>query len=358
MQVSSVRRSAFTLVELLVVIAIIGILIALLLPAVQAAREAARRSQCMNNLKQIALAAGNYADTLRRFPPFNCGTANANGHEISWRMLITPQIEQAQIYNMMNWLKDPAPNTTYAAYSVQIPTYVCPSDLLPPIARSQGCASYRACIGTTVIKNAQLFNYAPMNGIFEMMTPDSTGIQYKSILDGTTHTLLIGEMAAGPRALLSLEVIGNVISTVNMNTMGALSSGQYNLVAYQTCMATAKNGNYVLAGGSTCPIFNGGKDCYPGNRWVDGRPYHSCFTTVIPPNGPSCSDSDSGNQHSNDGSGIFTASSRHPNGAQFAFADGSGRFINESVDLMVWQALGTRAGGEAVGGAVSGSQLP
>ena len=155
MQLASSRR-AFTLVELLVVIAIIGILIALLLPAVQAAREAARRNQCMNNVKQVALAVANYANTVKRFPPYNCGTANGNGHEISWRMLVTPQMEQMQVYNLMNWLKDPAPNTTYAAYSVQIPAYVCPSDLLPPTARNQGCASYRACIGTTVIKNDQL----------------------------------------------------------------------------------------------------------------------------------------------------------------------------------------------------------
>ncbi|MGH7140363.1 MAG: DUF1559 domain-containing protein, partial [Pirellulales bacterium] len=241
-----------------------------------------------------------------------------------------------------------APNATYAAYSVQIPAYVCPSDLLPPTARSQGCASYRACIGTTVIQNAQLYNYAPTNGIFEIMTPNSPGIRHKDILDGTSHTLLIGEMAAGPRTLLSMEVIGNVISTVNMTSMGAFSSGQYNLVAYKTCLATAQNGFYVLAGGSTCPIFNGGKDCYPGNRWADGRPYHSCFTSVIPPNGPSCTDSDSGTQHSNDSSGIFTLSSRHPGGVQIAFADGSGRWINENVDIMVWQALGTRSGLEAV----------
>jgi prepilin-type N-terminal cleavage/methylation domain-containing protein/prepilin-type processing-associated H-X9-DG protein len=344
---TGLSRRAFTLVELLVVIAIIGILIALLLPAVQAAREAARRSQCMNNVKQVALAVANYADTVKCYPPYNCGTANGNGHEVSWRMLITPQMEQMQVYNMMNWINDKAPNSVYPAYEVQIPAYVCPSDLLPPLALNEGCASYRACIGTTVIKNAQLYNYAPMNGIFQIMTPNSPGIKHRDIIDGTSHTLLIGELAAGPRALLSLEVIGNIASNFNMNTIGAFSNGQYNLVAYKNCLAAAQDG-YYLPKYSTCPIAGGGKACYPGNRWADGRPYHSCFTTVIPPNGPSCEDQDAGTSHSNDGSGIFTPSSRHPNGAQFAFADGSGRFINQDVDIILWQSLGTRAGAEAV----------
>ena len=341
------HRRGFTLVELLVVIAIIGILIALLLPAVQAAREAARRNQCMNNLKQVALAVGNYADTHGRFPPFNCGTANANGHQISWRILITMHLEQQQVYNMMNWLKDPGPTSAYPAYDLEIPTYQCPSALQPPIARNQGRASYRGCIGTTVINNAQLYTYAPMNGIFEIMTPNSSGIQYRNILDGTTHTLLVGEMEQGPRGLLSREVIGNIMGTVNQNTMGALSSGEYNLVAYKHCMATAKDGNYIT--GSTCPIANGGKDCYPGNRWHDGRPFYSAFTTVITPNGPSCSDN-----LSNDGDGIFTLSSRHPSGVQVAYADGSGHFVNENVDITIWQGLGTRAGQEAL----DESQLP
>lgn len=339
------RRVGFTLVELLVVIAIIGILIALLLPAVQAAREAARRSQCMSNVKQVALAVANYANTTKVFPPFNCGTANGNGHEISWRMLITPQMEQPQVYNMMNWLKDPSPTANYPAYAVEIAAYQCPSDIQPPIARNQGRASYRACIGTTVINNAQLYTYAPMNGIFQIMTPNVRGIQYKDILDGTSHTLLIGEMAQAPRGLLSMEVIGNIMSHVPQKTMGAFSQGDYNMVAYQACLNTAKNGVYVT--GSTCPIKSvpPGKDCYPGNRWEDGRPYYSCFTTVIPPNGPSCTDSVA---YSNDGNGIFTPSSRHPNGAQFAFADGSGRFMSQDVDIIIWQSLGTKAGGEAI----------
>jgi prepilin-type processing-associated H-X9-DG protein len=295
----------------------------------------------MNNVKQVGLAVANYANTTKVFPPFNCGTANGNGHQISWRMLITPQLEQFQVYNMMNWLKDPGPTSTYPAYSVELPAYQCPSDIQPPTARGQGRASYRACIGTTVINNAQLYTYAPMNGIFQIMTPNAIGTRYSDIIDGASHTLLIGEMAQGPRGLLSKEVIGNIMGSINQKTMGTFSSGQLNLTAYVACLATAKGGMYIS--GSTCPIANGGKDCYPGNRWHDGRPFYSAFTSIIPPNGPSCSDN-----LSNDGDGIFTPSSRHPNGAQFAFADGSGRFISQDVDLVIWQSIGTKAGGEAL----------
>ncbi|HJT34523.1 MAG TPA: DUF1559 domain-containing protein [Pirellulales bacterium] len=337
------RREAFTLVELLVVIAIIGILIALLLPAVQAARESARRSQCTNQIKQIAVGVQNYHDTHLRFPPFNVGNAGYNDHELSWRLLITPFIEQQQVYNMMTWLRDPHPNNTYPAYAVEIPVYQCPSDIRPPMLsnRPQGRASYRGCVGTTVINIANLYGYAPTNGVFEIMTPNVEGIKFRDILDGTTHTMMIGEMAQGPRSLLSMEVIGNIMGPLNQTTMGKWSNGQYNLSAYLNCMATASNGYYIT--GTTCPIANGGKDCYPGNRWHDGRPFCSAFTAVIPPNGPSCS-----SNTSNDGSGIFTPSSRHPNGAMIAMADGSAKFMNESINIMVWQALGTRAGGESV----------
>jgi len=173
------RRSAFTLVELLVVIAIIGVLVALLLPAVQAAREAARRSQCVNNLKQLGLTTHNYHDTYRNFP---AGHNNAGTYAWGWGTFILPFMEQGNLFDQLNpnvrtgQYPDTVPTGTNI-YNTPIDAFVCPSDPGEDVN-----PHYR---------NFSKSNYPPSN----MMFPAGIGneLSFRSITDGTSNTIMVGE---------------------------------------------------------------------------------------------------------------------------------------------------------------------
>lgn len=351
------RRSAFTLVELLVVIAIIGILIALLLPAVQAAREAARRSQCLNNLKQIGIALQNYHDAIKTFPPQQTGNFKYAQQRLSFLVLLTPYMEQQAIYNQINFSVAPVPwSTAYPAWAHEIPTLQCPSDIQPPpiyankVIRREfppgyiGRNSYKCNVGTHIVnvnvvlpksgndRNA-LRKEDTVNGLF---VPDE-GIRMRDVLDGTSHTLALAEMCQGNQQDKHEVVSNRAVASKSMSTM----KGYYN-TGYPACLALA-NGKDYLPKTTNCTIAHPGWGCFPGNRWTDGRAHYSSFTSVLPPNGPSC-EVNTGDHNW----GIFTASSRHPGGALATMADGSTRFFTQDTDIMAWQALGTRAAGEAV----------
>lgn len=351
-------RAAFTLVELLVVIAIIGILIALLLPAVQAAREAARRSQCTDNLKQIGIAAQNYHDAIRAFPPLATGpmtsgeisTVKINGKksyhgQIGYLVLLAPYMEQTAIYSEINWTNAPQPwNTAYQPWFHEIPNLLCPSDILCPTQSSNafnkvkyqmGHNNYKGCLGTTV-NNDQ---WGPTNGVFQ--TDGFGAISMRDVLDGSSHTLLAGERCQG-NALNRRETKSGIALFNGFAGMGAMT-GQYN-TGYLVCLARAPAGALNLSG-KVETVGN----WYAGERWCDGASFYSGFSAVIPPNGPSCLSSDS---HDREG-GIFTLSSRHPGGAQACMVDGHVHFFRDDMDIMALQALGTRAGGEAVDNAAT-----
>ena len=202
------RRPAFTLIELLVVIAIIGILIALLLPAVQKVREAANRAKCTNNLKQISLACHTYHDNFASLP-YARSHNNLRSH--SWAVLILPYIEQGNLFelfwtpingvmtqNHINDLSNPAFQAT-GALKVQVPIYFCPSRNrngvvytsvgYPPGPDGGGaCADYAACVGTTTNPAA--------NGAF--ITTYQTGVRFADITDGLNNTLMFGEKHIPP----------------------------------------------------------------------------------------------------------------------------------------------------------------
>ena len=335
-------RGGFTLVELLVVIAIIGILIALLLPAVQAAREAARRTQCTNNLKQLALAMQNYHDVYTRFPARqagsgdqNSGSNNTHRGRLSGWAAVAPYIEQQSIYDQINALPHQAPwnNTTW--YNTVIPALNCPSDpnTIPPTGTARGTVTYCMNGGDSPIDS---FN-APVTsssnrGVFHVFQWSTMA----EISDGTSNTAVISERLR-PRAQNSL---GNVVG---------LSLGTNPL----TCRAAydASQKKYITGSFTT--------DTAPGFRWADGAAWFAGFTTILPPNSASCA-----NAASHWERGIYTPSSRHPGGVNVAFADGSVRFISETVDTGnlgtdfpsptaggmspygVWGALGTKSGSE------------
>jgi prepilin-type N-terminal cleavage/methylation domain-containing protein/prepilin-type processing-associated H-X9-DG protein len=344
------RWRAFTLVELLVVITIIGILIALLLPAVQAAREAARRSQCINNLKQLGLGLHNYHDTFGVFPYARGGTSG-NREGVNGFVGLLPYIEQQPLYQRISgsWTQGttvyppfgPTPWTTaYQPWQADMQVLMCPSDgdtknKVSPI----GNRSYVLCLGDSIAGNH--WDWGRDRGMFF-----SRGRRHKNtadIRDGTSNTLALSERCVGTGGRRFVR------SNVAFVAMA-------NPAVPAPCRATVgAQGEYA----SGIPVHSPNNNEHVGRRWPDGRPYFAGFTTVLPPNGPSCTIPGGGDWEW----GIYTPSSYHPGGVNCALADGSVRFVSETIDAGnaalaevttgpspygVWGALGSIRGGEAV----------
>jgi prepilin-type N-terminal cleavage/methylation domain-containing protein/prepilin-type processing-associated H-X9-DG protein len=354
------RRAAFTLVELLVVIAIIGILIALLVPAVQAAREAARRSQCTDNLKQLGIAVQNYLDATLALPPLATGPLNSGSNDpknvyhgqLSYLVLLAPYMEQTAIYNQVNWNGVPLAgmganfmqpwNTGYRPWFNEIPSLLCPSDILCPTQASKafngvtyqmGHNNYKACVGTTVNNN----QWYATNGVFQC---DGNGrpLALHDVSDGTSHTMLVGERCQGYSQ--DRYELKSGIALFNGFQGMATMTGQYN-TGYVSCLATVGSDNVHY---NSLQAVEKTGNWYAGERWCDGAAYYSAFTSIIPPNGPSCLSSTTTDRVP----GIFTLGSRHPSGALVCMVDGHVQFLTDTTDVMAFQALGTRGGGEAV----------
>ena len=339
------QRAAFTLVELLVVIAIIGILIALLLPAVQAAREAARRAQCNNNLKQLGIAVQGYHDALRALPPRMTGTTQGtinNGGRISAFVLLLPYIEQQPLYQQyasggqygttLYPPKGPVPwDSNFGPWCANIQALICPSEpgpttvALGTIAHTNYCFS----VGDSISQNQQ----ATLRGMFGV----NSSFTLADVTDGTSNTVMVSERSIG---ISSTNVRGGIALNIsNMNNNPAV------------CLATAKGQVYNTAAGVTTAAW-------AGMRWPDGTVPYTGFSTVLPPNSPSCVVT------TWDGDwGISSPSSYHPGGVLAAMADGSVRFASETIDTGilsaaepmggpspygVWGAMGSKAGGEAM----------
>jgi prepilin-type N-terminal cleavage/methylation domain-containing protein len=356
-----IRRSfGFTLVELLVVIAIIGILVALLLPAVQAAREAARRMSCGNNLKQLALACHNYHDTFKALPPMRGGTisnpagntATANeGCTSGWVSLLSfyeqgPMFDQVKAANM-----GPVPwDGNFVPWRTQIPTLLCPSDA--PARLDTGSSSYRFSLGTTVLDNhdghGQDWNQ-PSTGMFTAMTTWGRARTWtlSDVKDGTSNTIALAERRTGNRD--RREDIAHVANFRTDGTMRALSN-QKNKTGFKglvdDCMQTANQygGKKYNDTGVSIEAHGSGGGAFPGDRWADGRPYFAAFNTLVQPNGPSCQP-DQGDWNWM----MMTPSSRHPGIVQVSMGDGSVRSIADTINLQTWWALGGKADGEPLG---------
>lgn len=351
------RFRGFTLVELLVVIAIIGILVGLLLPAVQAAREAARRMQCSNNVKQLGLAAHNYASTFKTFPslghsgsgPSAPGLGIFGGLRFAWTIGLLPYIEQSALNNnIMSQSRAgggpglPTPWSTAnnawenANWKAQIPGFVCPSDSPPTDRReSPSLINYKACLGDDYHQNHfAAWQNRDNRGIFQI----DRYLSFAGITDGTSNTVLFGESVAGGAAD---DVLGGV----------ALNMRAWNPAA---CLARISPTNRRKLTAPFRAVFRP-----TGGRAWDGRPYFVGFSTLVAPNGPSCHwGGVDGNEH------MGAASSFHTGGAQIGMADGSVQFVSQSIDTGnqsvddiqdpggrpspygVWGALGSRSAGE------------
>ncbi len=339
----SQRLSGFTLVELLVVIAIIGILVGLLLPAVQAAREAARRMQCSNNLKQLGLSLHNYHDTYKKLP---CGEYNQNGpgaQRHSGFVGMLPFFEQGPLFNQIsavNFARVPW-DGGFVPFRAEIPTFNCPSD----VARTRGTndigrTNYMFSRGDSSWDHNEWAGNGG-RGIRGMFSGQSINKGFKDIPDGLSNTIAMSErtLAQSGQNVLDGGTVTNIGSAFRNNNP-ALCGQQ-----------VGANKRYT---GTSLGFWS-------GLRWPDGAPAFTGCTTVLGPNKASCT------QGGWDGEdGIYEPMSRHTGGVTVAFGDGAVRFVSDSVDTGnttlpppdapgqpnaqspygVWGALGSSRGGD------------
>lgn len=304
----SKRRIGFTLVELLVVIAIIGILVGLLLPAVQAARESARRLQCSNNFHQLGIALNSYHDSHRRFPP-----AYVIPVRLMWNGCILPQIEQGPLYNTLqfgaSWEVPNTPNGR--ACETYIPTYRCPSSDAPQHAEGYSNLpmrvpnSYLAVASGTATAESGLL---PENIGF----PNQDGLMYTSstnrmanVLDGTSNSVAVGEALFRP-TVTGPDLFGHVFQIVDHWYIGSDNQvlASVNPTLYQ---------EFSEGMGSTGVPMNAVNDA---SLMIDQR--ELCFSSL------------------------------HHGGCLFVFVDGHVQFVSQSIDRKIYSAFGTIARGEVI----------
>ncbi|MEX2174244.1 MAG: DUF1559 domain-containing protein [Pirellulaceae bacterium] len=330
-------RRAFTLVELLVVIAIIGVLVALLLPAVQAAREAARRSSCGNNLRQIGLGLQNFESTYKEFPSSQKpALPNAAGQFDGWSVQgqILPFLEQGNLYQGINF--DLTYNgqtiqigaTAQRISSIRVTTYQCPSEINNRIRLDSAGVpehyplTYGANLGTWFVFNPQTKEGG--RGTFQPFRP----LALSATTDGLSNTLCFAEVKAFNPYYRNA---GNSSLTQPMPAPAAVCS---------------LGGDFKTNSGHT--------------EWVDGRAHQSGFTTTFAPNtkvlcnvGGIEYDVDWNNQQEGKSTTVptfaaVTSRSFHPGGVMTAFMDGSVHFVSNTIDLATWQGISTRDRGEVV----------
>jgi prepilin-type N-terminal cleavage/methylation domain-containing protein len=309
------NKKGFTLVELLVVIAIIGILVALLLPAVQAAREAARRSQCTNNLKQLGLALHNHHDTFSTLPPGSQGNAAWGRDSYSYYYFVLPFIEQKTMYDQIDVIKrlngggagsniNPWP----AARMQFLNSMLCPSDTSK--IQEQGASewqnalhNYVVCYGDANYNSGTQWNDVDgYKGKAGMFVPEQSA-GFRDATDGTSNTLLASE----------------IITPEQENVWGALGRSQFSQGA-------------------------GFTSYYTPNANANDR-LNRCHTNLGGALGAKCT----GHADWDWGANVVAARSFHPGGVNVVLTDASVRFVTNTINSTTWRALATRGGGEVVG---------
>jgi prepilin-type N-terminal cleavage/methylation domain-containing protein len=294
------HRPGFTLIELLVVIAIIGILVSLLLPAVQQAREAARRTQCRNNLKQLGLALHNYHDVARVFPPASTNDVEQGGwitnplnrHLHSWQVFVLPYLDQAPLYNRADFNVSAFHPNNLPVGEAQVPVYRCPSYSGPRVSADPNYTRFGP--------NYAITNYVSMGG--------------------TTAGHLYGQNTG-------LLVPDGVIHTLSSNGTRDVTDGLSNTILI---VETREERNAVWVDGGTAAVMTMRYDA--GNSPTYAGPQIALnYTPYFDYSNPRAD---------------WGPSSRHTGGAMHLFGDGSVRFLSENLDGAVYRAVTTRAGNE------------
>lgn len=344
---SNIRcAKGFTLVELLVVIAIIGILVGLLLPAVQAAREAARRMQCTNNIRQLGLAAHNHESAMKFLPPAYRAQSigGAPGYFDLWGTvaLLTPYLEQTAVYNSIDLTKTmyqltpPYGIQAPVAVVTRVPTFVCPSDRAEPVCSNAYAingdfapSNYAFCLGTGTTRGRTGWLGSPWDadGVFYAQSK----IRLTDIKDGTSNTIgaserLLGE--GGESTVLSSR------AELKPQTMFVNPNAETN---------DANCGSSLRINFSQRRMYT----------WVAGEPRCTSYNHYYAPNDKLNADCVSNFTGSDpvtrsSGHGLSTARSRHVGGVNAWYCDGSVRFVTDSIDMPTWRALATRSGGEVI----------
>ena len=366
------RDRGFTLIELLVVIAIIGVLIALLLPAVQSAREAARRAQCINNLKQIGVAMHNYHTAINAFPSGVTASYNAiDGNCIAWtgwsaQALLLGYLEQQPLYNAANFMMDAryangvCYPTNRTVVDTKISSFLCPSDANAGLICFN---NYYGSRGTTITADWGVQGGAPpkcgggqiSTGIFAY----GSAYGVNAITDGSSNTIAFSESVTGngsPRP-------AKYITGVNIDSLSQYGTPLIQLQdPYSTLpIGAAAPGTVVSAILNTCQTQsvtatqNSGLTSNKGMEWSSGCEGFTLFSTIVPPSSNqytfgACRFGCGGcnTVYAGDHAHLTNASSYHSGGANALFADGSTRFIKSTVAMSVWWGLGTKAGGEVI----------
>ena len=355
----SLSRPGFTLVELLVVIAIIGILVGLLLPAVQAAREAARRMSCSNNLKQLGLALHNYESAYKRlpyggfFPDVNwAGTpGSSNYRRMSGHVALLPYIEQTALANRLSadsqsllvvvpW------DNSYVPFRTKIPALQCPSDgYTPPDPNDIGPTNYMFSRGDSTWDHNPDWVGNGGRGLRGMFAGNQYFVAFADVKDGLSNSIAMSERVIARPATSRLVRDGGTALNLGNNFRDNNPSD---------CISPAR----VVAG-----LYQGDVAMWGGRRWTDGAPAFTGHTTILGPNKGSCT------QGGWDGEdGIYEPSSTHTGGVQCVFGDGAVRFVSDAIDTGniarrppdhpdegdkrspygVWGAMGSIRGSETV----------
>jgi prepilin-type N-terminal cleavage/methylation domain-containing protein/prepilin-type processing-associated H-X9-DG protein len=339
------RRRAFTLIELLVVIAIIGILIALLLPAVQSAREAARRAQCTNNLKQLGIATHNYEGPIGSYPLGTIaavwpGDPTLSPGNYRWGALafLTPYLEQTAVFNALNFLFPMyGPGTTnppgqiyppnYTSVNTMVALFLCPSDRMERLTTADGFlggtgrqfapTNYQFCAGS----GSSGGDVTIADGVFR----ENLITRNQDITDGLSNTAFTSESLLGSGGVRSIAANAG---PYDPNVLFASVTWEGSAAASVTTTSCLQPVSY-----SPNRLFS----------WADGSYSQGLYNHYYPPN-TLYMDCIVGVTGINDG--WKAARSRHPGGANVLFGDGSVHYVKNSINVAVWSGIGTRAGGE------------
>jgi prepilin-type N-terminal cleavage/methylation domain-containing protein/prepilin-type processing-associated H-X9-DG protein len=353
------RQNAFTMVELLTVLGILGILVGLLLPAVQSARESARRLSCWNHLRQLGLGIHNYHSAFEQLPMHGTGSAENDGrrslpnhlcnhHRLSAHVVLLPFIEEQALWETISRVYfNPAGNgqlfpamgpvpwyasnasvtdSTYRPWDAQISTYRCPSDVASHL--SSGEVNYGFCMGDGIHALGAAFKrlqYSRSGDLFPRRYDDSTkrgmfanwhAFRFSDCLDGSSQTIAMGEIGIGETPF---RIRGSVAREIDGIVDDPL-----------ICLAL-RNGARPQFLQPHLPYFGRGR------RWADSAPAFTAFNAVLPPNSPSCGEVPPIDIHYDWFGGIFSVASEHRGGAHVLYLDGAVKFVSDSVNC---QSLG------------------